>query len=350
VEGITFWYPNQVWAITSPTQAFTTYPAAIQLGDATDPGPFHPAVKYCHFLGATRCIGQYATDGTSLKGGDIEGCTGVLLGEFLRVARATEVIHVRHCHFTPNAITSYVADASVGGNAQAFRTLCARTAKVFHLGNVDDIEVVDVFAYGVLHFAHWNNSFYSGDTDEGFGGSFTNCAADGCYQAYRLDRFGNVFPLNVSNGWYHIAVRPEGAATDSDKQALLYNRSGMSQIRANFSNLRVYAATVNEFTTNYSGIANHAFVGAGAYGTGANIKFVGCDFSVSSSVVHADFEGVVNKGLHAWNDVMQPLEVVGEVPASSTSAGRAGQFVANATHLFVCKSNDSWSRITLTGW
>jgi hypothetical protein len=335
IKGITFWYPNQTWAVSRATESFVAYPTAIQLGDAIDPGPYHPAIHHCQFLGATRCITQYATDGTSLKGVDIAGCTGVLLGDFLRVARATEVLHVRNCHFTPNAVTAFVGDSDVGGNVAAFRTASALTSRVFHLGNVDDIEVVDVFAFGATNFVRWSDVFYAGDTGEGLSGTFTNCACDGCYQAFVSERYGSVAPVNVQGGWFAPTLRPNAVASDSASQALFYTASGVSQIRANFANLRVYGTTDSSFSAGYSGQINHAFTGAGVHGSGTNINVGNCHFSVTSSVVHNTFKNTVHLGHHTLNDVPQAVQVqafsvLSAVAALPSAASNQGYFYADS--------------------
>ncbi len=305
IDGVRFWYPNQAWDITSLGTSFTTYPAAIQLGDSTEAGPMCLTIRDIEFLGATRCIGQYATDGTAIGELMIEGCRGVLLGEFLRLARATDITHVRHCHFTPNAVTNYVGDGTVGGDIQVFRTKCAQAAKVFHLGNVDDVEAHDVFAYGVLHFAHWNNGFYTGDPNDGGGGTFVNCAADGCYEAFKFERSNNTFPATVVGGWYVTNFRPTGSSGDSTSQALCYTASGMTNLRIQFVGVRTFGSSVSEFVTNYSGSPDNAFVAAGAPGSGVNILGVGCSFANHTAVVNSAILDNVRLTAPVADDVMQ---------------------------------------------
>ena len=317
VQGATFWYPSQTWGITSLASSFTSY-TAIQLGDSTDSGPYHPRIRNCQFLGATRCISQYATDGTSLKGLSVSGCTGVLLGEFLRVARSTEVMHVNHCHLTPNAVTAYVGDASVGGDATVFRTKAAQAGKVFHLGNVDDLQALDVFAFGVLHFAHYNSGFYTGDANSGFGGTFTNCASDGCYQAFRVERSGNVFPLVVQGGWYTPIFRPNGASTDSDDQALLFLQASVGTVRTSLSNIRVNtSAPVAEFSNNYSGVPDYAYTAGGSIGAGTNVLANGMIYgALTLGLADANMATVVNPGAHTINDALRDWTMLSDIDAT----------------------------------
>lgn len=320
VRGITFWYPNQNWSITSLVESFTTYPAAIQLGDSTDAGPYHPVVIGCQFLGATSCIKQYATDGSTVKGATVKSCTGVLLGDFLRLNISTDVVHVADCHLTPNAITAFVGDGSVGGDVDVFRAKCAQAAKVFHIGSVDGLHVTDVFAFGVLNFWHANNGMFTGDTNESFSGFIVNSGCDSCYQAFVFDRDNNAFPLNVCNSFFAPNFRPNGVAGDAATQAFMYFAAGLEALRINVSNVRISGGAVGEFPAGYSGQRDYDFGIAGVLGTGSIINVDGfSSHNLNTSILQTGLDDDVAIGNHTLSDVAQ--KVYGLVGFNARSGG-----------------------------
>src|SRR6185503_10952466 len=116
-----FWYPNQVWNITSLATSFIAYPVTIQLGLTTG-ALFHPQVLDCHLLGATTAIQQLDDTGNALNSLQVENVTGTVTTCFLRVYTASDVIRLRHITISPSYAINYVVDASVGGDAKIFRT------------------------------------------------------------------------------------------------------------------------------------------------------------------------------------------------------------------------------------
>jgi hypothetical protein len=343
VEGAMFWCPNQNWNITSLAESFTTY-TAIQLGDATDTGPYHPSVIGCQFIGPTACVRQYATDGSSVKGGAFEHLTGVLMGEGFRIARSTDVLHFSDCHFTPNAVTNYVGDAAIGGDPDVFRAECAQVAKVFHFGKVDDFRATDVFAFGVLHYAHWNTGFFTGDDNTGLGGTIIGGAADSCYIAFAIERSVSTLPLNIVGGWFAPNFRPNGSAGDSAAQSFMLFASGLTDLRINVVAVSISGGAVGEFPANYSGQRDYDFVAAAALSTGNNILVT--DFHTrnqNTGIVGSGLAAIVSLGLHTLADVAQrPL-------AQAGYETRTGGFYMDGTRLIAKNGGNGAVRIAEDG-
>lgn len=263
VEGINFFYPDQNYAITSLAQSFTTYPATVQIGDATHPDVSGAQVRRCNFLGATHAIAQYATDGTPIGRLVVDGCGGYPLVSFLRINKANDVAHVRNCHLSPNDLTPLVV--AKGGDATVFRTKVAQALTVFHVGAIDDMAVVDFFVYGCHTFYKADTAMFTGDTNVGFGGRFVAVGADVCHKAFHIKRGSNPFPLTVSDSWFTPIVRPNGVGTDSAAQALVYlDGASCANVRMMLTGVRASGAAVAELSTGYSGQADRALVASAA--------------------------------------------------------------------------------------
>lgn len=339
IDGFVFWYPSQVWNIASLATNFTTYLPAIQLGDDTDTGPSHISISGCQFLGATTCIKQFKTDGTSIRSLYVKECGGVLMGNFLFISRSTDILHVHRCHFTPNAVTAYVADGSVGGDATIFRTRCAQLSIVFHLGAVDDLQAVDVFAFGVLNYAKFASNMYTGDGNTSFGGTFTNCVCDGCYQAFSIVRSSNTFPLNIIGGWYTPLVRPNGIAGDAATQAFIFITAALTNLTINVTSVRIFGTAVGEFTANYSGQRDNDIVSGG--GLGVNCRLLLSNYQTLNQ----------NTGLSDAN-ATPAVNVIGHTIATVFQATRsqagyealAGGFIFTGTTLI---TKDGSARVLL---
>jgi hypothetical protein len=328
--GLTFWYPEQNWDITSLGDSFVTYPPAVQLGDATDPGPSHPCASLCQFLGATRMVGQYADDGTSVKGGSIDGCTGVLMGEFLYLARSTDLIQVSRCQFTPNAVTAYVADSSVGGDATVFRTRAALDSAVFRLGGIDGIYISGVFAFGARYYVHAAADMFTGDTNEGVTFSITDSGIDSAHQVFRIERSQVVFGAFVANFWGAPLLRPNGVAGDSATQAFLYLEAGVQELRIELTNVRTSGAAVGEFSAGYSGARDRDFIAGGALGSAVIVHGTnGSASNLNTELMDSTMRAVTKLKNWSANDVEQDdteLAVIatGSLPAAAAAEdGRA---------------------------
>ena len=324
VENLVCFYPGQTWDITSLNSSFVTYAPTIQLG-VSGADLFTPAVRGVHFLGSTVCIDQGDSTGQAVNGVQVEDCSGVLLGPFLRLRNVSDVAAVSNCHFNPAYATNFVVDSTVNGDAKVFRTKAAQLSTVLELGQVSDLFVSNVYSFGNKHFAHYNRDFYTGDANEECGGVYTNIISDVVYQAFRVDRTNNVTPLAVQGGRIVPAFAPTGAASDASLMGMLSLRSSVQTFRGTFTNLRVHSGTLDaSYVTNYTSRASYSLVADAPLvtATGSNVFITNVFFdSATNGIADSNISNVVRFGPHASADVERGISVKGLEVESVTTMG-----------------------------
>lgn len=340
-KGVVFWYPNQNWDVTDPTETFTSYPAAIQLGNAIEDDPANVCVSDCHFMGATTWIGQYATDGTSVKSVFLKNISGVAMGSCIKLRRATKEVIIDGLVSHPSYITNYVSDGSVGGDAADFRVAAGRVSAVLHLGALDGFSVSNVVAWGVKYFAWYEDDFVTSDSNDGAAGNYTNLVLDGVYQAFRVERGDHVWPINVTNFRITPAFRPNGVAGDSSAQALVSFKTTLAEARVHFTNGRVDVATNPEFTANYSGQADYAFHADGALGSDSFVFVDQVAFdNFGTGVVPSALLGSVYLGKSTQDDTIQRLGRLANATATYASNVSTDSLAADLYQVTVTDTNN----------
>ena len=342
VENFTFFYPGQSWGLTSVSSSWQTYATTIQLG-VSGAAVFTPAVRGCHFLGATIGISQGDTTGNAVNSAQIENCSGVVTQWFANLRLVSDPVRVNNISLNPVYATAFVTDSTVNGSSTAFYTKVAQTAVMLHLGGVSDLFASDLYGFGLRHLAHWNNDQFTGDGNEECGGHFTNIVADSCYQAFRIDRKNNVTPLNVTNARFAPLIRPTGASSDGSHQAVLSLRSSTQSFRASFVNFRSHGSNLASFEAGYSGNADHAFVAdAGLLTPNSIIVNVDNAFfdNLGRSVTDSSMSGVVRFGKYCNADIPQAqrwdalLSLLSAVALPSTQTGLGYMYADSGTSLY----------------
>lgn len=308
VQGITFWYPNQTWNITSLAQSFVVYPATIQLGITSGLQLYNPQVLDCHFLGATVGIEQLDADGIhAVNDLHVENVTGVLTGPLLRVYTASDPIRLRNITLNASYAVTYVSDGQVGGNGVVFRTKIAQGMKVGEFGQVGDIDAVNVCALGTLYFAHFKANMFGGDLNEEGGGRWVNCVADLTQAMFKIERGNNIAMLSVVNSWCTPIFRPNGVAGDAAGQGLLVFSAGISNYRVSLNGVRSWGAAVSTIlSAGYSGVMDYHYRAAGALGANVVVLTGGCFYhNHAVGIADANTAGVVVLGIHSDTDVVK---------------------------------------------
>lgn len=260
MEGFTFYYPNQLWAVTDvTTDTFVVYPPTIQIGESGIPSASHIYIANCLWLGATHAIRQYATDGTKNNDIVIRDCSGAVYTEFLRVNYAADGPYLQNILLQASEYGSGRVVAA-NGDTQHYRTLAAKNLTAFRLGSVDSLTASNIIVVGVNKGIHYDTDMFTGDTNDNAGGKWTNVVFDYAHQGIVVERGDNPFGLSLTNVDIMALLRPNGVAGDSaDQAAILLTGSNVENLRMSVTNLVSRGGTAGDFVAGYAGFPDYFF-------------------------------------------------------------------------------------------
>lgn len=81
-----------------------------------------------------------------------------------------------------------------------------------------------------------------------------------------------------------------------------------------------------------------SYISRGVQSTTANLGLVKVEQNLTDPMVDASRENA---------DILDNAAILVAAPASTTSAGKAGQIAYDAGHIYVCVSTNTWVRATL---